>query len=199
VSWPVLTPPAGVVGRLVGTTDLERWYGLVLAFPDTADRLLNDRRVPDPLMLAALRAQTALQLDKPRTAVRYAHAAVEIAVRENPVNPLRLLAVATVLTDAAVVAGTPDAMATCTDLVALSHQYRDEPRRLVALGLEAVAVFHQQGCQRAARLLGALRVASTEPEPVAAVTLARDSLVACCTRRREPHAPPTGGRRVSRR
>ena len=38
VSLPVLAPPAGVVERLVGATDLERWYGLVLAFPDTVER-----------------------------------------------------------------------------------------------------------------------------------------------------------------
>lgn len=185
-----ILPPPSVLGRLVGTSDLERWYGLVLAFPDTAVRLLTEKRVPDPLLLAVLRAQTHLRLDQPREAAACARVAVEIAGSQTPIRPEALLPAATVLADAAVVAGAPDAVASCADLIALSLHFRDEPRRLVGLGLEAVATFHQRSCQEAARLLEAVRGISREPEVDGAIALAAETLTACCARRRERHWTP---------
>lgn len=186
---PIVAPPS-VLGPLVGGTDLERWYGLILAFPDTAVRLLTEKRVPDPLLLAVLRAQTHLRLDQPREAAAYARAAVEIAGSQTPIRPEALLPAATVLADAAVVAGAPDAVASCGDLIGLSAHFRDEARRLVGLGLEAVATFHQRSCQEAARLLVAVRGVSREPEVEGAIALAAETLTVCCARRRERHWTP---------
>lgn len=169
----------------------DRWYGLVRAFPHTAKRVLNPQRVHDPVMLAALQAQAAIRLGLPREAIACAELAVQSAGREQPMGPGRLLAAATLLADAAVLAGAPDGIAACTDLIELTNRFGDRSRAPIASGLHAVAIFHQQGCVEAAALLIGLGHACTAPNTFTAMKAAHAALTSCCTRRREPHWPPT--------
>jgi hypothetical protein len=175
---------------LLGHTELERLYGMVLAFPRAAERLLNERRVPDPVVRYILRAETALRLDRPREALTHASVAVDHAMRETAVEPGRLLPAVTVLADAAVVAGAPDAIASCTTLAELAGQYGDEHRATVAAGLHAVAVYQQQSCRQALHLLDRLGHGCTENGIAAAIALACDTVETCCAGKGQPHWPP---------
>jgi len=183
---------AGALADLLGATDLERLQGLVLAFPRTAVRLLTERRVPDAVVRHTLLAEAAVRLGNARAAVVIARTAVQLAARETPVDPGRLLPAATVLADAAVVAGAPDAIGSCTDLASLAGRYSDEHRATVAAGLHAVAIFQNKSCREAVVLLHTLSRAGTESETVAGAGTAIDAIETCCARRRRPHWPPTG-------
>ena len=182
---------AGPLANLLGSTDLERLQGLVLAFPRTAERLLNERHVPDAVVRNTLLAEAALRLDRAREAVGIAQAAVQLAAREIPVDPGRVLPAATVLADAAVLAGTPDTIDRCTDLVLLARRYGDEHRATVAAGLHAVAIYQAKSCREAVVLLHTLGRSSSESETVAAIGTAIDAVETCCACRRQPHWPPT--------
>lgn len=182
---------AGPLANLLGTTDLERLQGLVLAFPQTAERLLTERRVPDAVVRHILLAEAAVRLGNARAAVVIARAAVQLAARETPVDPGRLLPAATVLADAVVVAGAPDAIGSCTDLASLVGRYGDEHRATVAAGLHAVAIFQNKSCREAVVLLHTLGRASAESDTVAAAGTAIDAVETCCARRQQPHWPPT--------
>jgi hypothetical protein len=175
---------------LLGHTELERLYSMVLAFPRAADRLLSERRVPDPVVRYTLRAETALRLDRPREAMTLASGAVDHAVQEAPVDPGRLLPAATILADAAVVAGAPDAVRSCIDLADLAGQFGDEHRAAVAAGLHAVAVYQQESCRQAAHLLDRLGRGCTDSGIAAAIALACDTVTVCCASRGQPHWPP---------
>lgn len=182
--------PGGMLAELFGNTELERLRGMVLAYPRTAHRLLNERHVPDAVARYTLRAEAALRLDRPREAMALASAAVDHAMREEPVDPGRLLPAVTVLSDAAVVAGAPDAVRSCMDLAGLASKFGDQHRLIVAAGLHAVAVFQQHGCREARRLLDQIGHTCTDSGIVAAISLACDTVTACCARRGQPHWPP---------
>jgi hypothetical protein len=96
-----------------------------------------------------------------------------------------------VLTDAAVLAGAPDAIAACTNLIKLTQRFGDRSRAPIAAGLHAVATFHQQGCAQAAALLIGLGHTCTDPDTFAAMRAAHAALTSCCSRRGAPHWPPT--------
>lgn len=181
---------AGPLANLLGSTDLERLRGLVLAFPRTAERLLTARHVPDAVVRHTLLAETAIRLDKAREAAVIARAALQLSAEETPVDPGRLLPAAMVLADAAVVAGAPDAIGSCTDLASLAGRYGDKHRASVAAGLHAVTIYQTTSCRQAVVPLRALGRASAESETVAAVGAAIDAIETCCARRAQPHWPP---------
>ncbi len=183
-------PPGDMLAELFGTTDLERLRGMVLAFPRTAHRLLNERQAPDTVVRYTLRAEAALRLDRPREAMALASTAVNHAMREEPVDPGRLLPAVTVLADAAVVAGAPDAVRSCMDLAGLASKVGDQHRLIVAAGLHAVAVFQQHSCREARHLLDQIGHTCTDGGIVAAISLACDTVTACCAHRGQPHWPP---------
>jgi hypothetical protein len=194
-----LAVPAGIdlagpvsvgVAGLLGHTALERLYGMVLAFPNAAERLLTEQRVPDAVLRYTLLAETALRLNRPRDAVVLASAAATFAERERPVDASRLLPAGTVLADATVLAGAPDAIQACTDLVVLAGRDGDVQRVIVATGIHAVAIFHQRSCREAEVLLRAAGRIGGTGEFAAAIRSALDALVSCCARRGEPHWPP---------
>lgn len=180
----------GALADLLGRTELERMYGMVLAFPRVADRLLTEHRVPDPVVRHTLAAETAIRLNKAREAVGLASTAVELAAQESPVDPSRLLPAATVLADAAVVAGAPDAIRSCTDLADLARRFGDKHRATVAAGLHAVAVYQQEGCRQALHLLDRLSRGCTDSGITAPIALACDTVTLCCAGRGQPHWPP---------
>jgi hypothetical protein len=183
-------PPGPVLTALQGPTELERLCGMVLAFPLTAERLLTERRVPDPVLRYTLLAETGIRLGKAREAVMLARDAAQHAARESPIDPSRLLPAATVLTDAAVMAGAPHAVDSCVYLIDLADQFRDELRAAIAAGLHAVAVFQQGSCRHARRLLDGLRGAATDGGIAAAAAEAHATIEHCCARRGRPHWPP---------
>ena len=115
-------PVSGGVAGLLGHTALERLCEMVLALPNAAQRLLTEQRVPDAVLRYTLLAETALRLNRPRDAVVLASAAATFAGRETPVDAGRLLPAGTVLADATVLAGAPDAIQACTDLIVLADQ-----------------------------------------------------------------------------
>jgi hypothetical protein len=202
VTGPLLAEPDAEVNQvqgrnageaaadLLGPAELERMCGMVLAFPRAADRLLTQRHVPDPLVRHTLLAETALRLNKPREAVVLASAAVHLAMLEVPVNPSRLLPAATVLADATVVAGAPEAIPSCSQLADLADRFGDEGRATVAAGLHAVAVYQQNSCQHAVDLLHRLGRGCTDGGTAAAIALACDTVTACCAARPQTHWPP---------
>jgi hypothetical protein len=163
---------------------------MVLAFPTAAERLLTERRVPDPVLRHTLRAETTVRLNRPREAMTCASRAVHHAVQQEPPTAGRLLPAVTVLADAAVLAGAPDTIATCTDLIDLAHQFGDDHRATIGAGLHAVAVYHQRSCHEATDLLLRLVYDGDDTATRTAITLAQHSMDGCCARRNEPHRPP---------
>jgi hypothetical protein len=179
------------LAQLLGHTELERLYGMVLAFPRAAERLLTERRVPDPVVRCTLRAETVLRLDRPREAMTLASRAVDHAVREEPPPAAgRLLPAVTVMADAAVVAGAPDAVRSCMDLVELARRFGDEHRATVAAGLHAVAVYQQRSCREAIHLLKDLGGSCAEIGIAAVIAQACAAVETCCARGGEPHFSP---------
>ena len=200
VAGPLLAEPIAAVNvdrdgddalaELLGHTERERLYGMVLAFPRAANRLLNERRVPDLVVRCTLRAEAALRLGRPREAVTLASAAVDHAGQENPVVSGRLLPAVTVLADAAVVAGAPDAIASCGFLADLAAQFGDGYRVTVAACLNAAAVFQQESCRQAMHLLDRLGRSCTDDGIATAIGQARDTVAVSCARRGQPHWQP---------
>jgi hypothetical protein len=178
------------LAALLGHTERERLYGLVLAFPRVAEGLLTERRVPDPVLRYTLRAETVLRLNRPREAITHAASAVDHAGHEVPPDHGRLLPAATVLADAVVLAGAPDAIRSCLDLTDLARRFGDEHRATVAAGLHAAAVFHQQSCRHATHLLDQLARSCTDAAIATAIHQAGDTVTASCARRGQPHWPP---------
>lgn len=176
----------------------QRLRGLVLAFPGTAEVLLRTgRHLPDPVLRCTLRAEAVLCLGRPREAMAVASSAVDHAVRQQPVDPGRLLPAAAVMADAAVVAGAPDAVRHCNVLGELADRHRDQTRAVIAGGLHAVAAFQQHGCGQAVQLLHRLGRTRTDHAIAAALALACDSIADCCAHRDEPHWPPNAPPLVS--
>ncbi|GID26989.1 hypothetical protein [Paractinoplanes brasiliensis] len=173
------------LARLFGPTELDRLYGMVLAFPLTAYRVLTADRVPDPVLRHTLRAETAMRLDRPRKAMTLAGTAVATAARQKVEDPAPLLAAATVLGDAAVVAGAPDAVDSCADLIRLAQGFGDQPRTIIGGFLHAVAVYQQHSCRDAAGMLD--RIFGLQQS--AALAAARRTFEDCCARRNQTHLP----------
>jgi hypothetical protein len=98
--WPGVEPLSGVLASMSGDTEMERLFGMILAFPTTAERLLTSRRVADPVLLNTLRAETVLRLDRPSEAATYARQAVNAAATAIDVKPTELLPAVIVLADA---------------------------------------------------------------------------------------------------
>jgi hypothetical protein len=190
VGSPGVEPLGRVLASVPGHTELERLCGMILAFPATAERLLNPRRVPDPVLLNTLRAETALRLDRPREAATLARQAVSDAATGDNGYAAQLLPAATVLADAAVLAGAPDAIASCADVLALADRLGDIPRAVIVAGLHAIAVFQQHSCRRARQLLDQIGARHRDPGTAAALTRAAVTLDDCCARRGQPHWPP---------
>ena len=170
---------------------LDQLRGIVLAYPRMAERVLNERRVPDPVLRYTLRAESHLRLGKLDAAYTAALCAVQTAAEETPVDPARLLPAATVLADSRVLANTPDAITTCTQLADLAEQYSDHQRLTIAALLRAVAVYHHQSCREAQYLLHLLNAPYTDDRSVISTTvaLARNTIDTCCQRRHHPHQP----------
>ena len=183
VASGVLSPG---LARVFGPTELERLYGMVLAFPQTAHRVLTADRVPDAVLRHTLRAETAMRLDRPREAMTLAGTAVATAAGQGLENPKLLLAAATVLSDAAVVAGAPDAVDSCADLIRLAQEFGDRPRTIIGGFLHAVAVYQQHSCRDA---VGMLDRVTAEPDQAAAFAAAQRTLEHCCARRDQTHLP----------
>lgn len=182
--------PDDSLADLLGHTELERLYGMVLAFPRAAERLLSERRVPDPVVRYTLHAETTLRLDRPREAMTLASRAVDHAVQEELAAPGRLLPAVTVLADAAVVAGAPDTIRSCMDLVDLARRFGDEHRATVAAGLHSVAVYQQRSCRQAIHLLKRLGRSCADAGIAAVIAQACAAVETCCAHRGQPHWAP---------
>ena len=183
-------PPNDALADLLGHDELEWLCGMVYTFPGTAERFLTEDRVPDPVVRYTLGAEAALRLDRPRVAKTLAFCAVDHGMHMQPVDPGRLLPAVTVLADACVLAGAPDAIGSCLGLGVLADRFRDEHRVTVAAGLHAVAVYQQQGCRQAMVLLDRLHRGCTDSGIAGAIDLACETIATCCARRRQPHWPP---------
>ncbi|TDO38942.1 hypothetical protein C8E87_2612 [Paractinoplanes brasiliensis] len=183
VASGVLSPG---LARVFGRTEEERLYGMVLAFPQTAHRVLTADRVPDAALRHTLRAETAMRLDRPREAMTLASTAVATAAGQGLESPKLLLAAATVLSDAAVVAGAPDAVDSCADLIRLAQEFGDRPRTIIGGFLHAVAVYQQHSCRDAVGMLDRI---TAESGRAAAFVAAQRTLEDCCARRAQTHLP----------
>jgi hypothetical protein len=174
---------------------LDHLRRIVVTNPGFAERLLTERRVPDPVLRHTLQAEILIRLGNTSDAATVATRAVQTAAQEDPVAPARLLPAAVILADCAVLSGAPDAAGSCIDLKHLARNYADHSRMIIAVALRGVAIYHQQSCQHARRLFNGLHVLQARVASAgaidAALVHARDTIDACCTARRLAHQPPS--------